>query len=178
MLVARGLADDENAADQTHEHMNIHDSTKHTANERSSADIDETSIGLLVDRFYDKVRADPALGPVFNRAIHDWPAHKLTLTRFWSSMVLRTGTYRGNPMAVHRALPAFPKELFHQWLSLWRETVRELFSAPADEPFIDAAERVAQGLSLGLNLGSLGDTRSRGALAALRIVGTPPSKPS
>lgn len=135
------------------------------------AAIDEAAIATLVDRFYDKVRADAALGPIFNQSVHDWPAHKRTLTDFWASMVLRTGSYRGNPMGVHRSLPPFPKDLFHRWLTLWRETARELFAPAAAELFIDAAERVAQGLSLGLNLGSLGDARSQAALGGLRVVG-------
>lgn len=132
--------------------------------------LDETSLAVLVDRFYDRVRADVVLGPVFNEAVHDWPAHKRTLVDFWSSMMLRSGRYRGNPMGVHRALPPFPKHLFHAWLTLWRQTVAEQFPPEAATPLIDAAERVAQGLSLGLNLGSLGDTTSQAALGALRIV--------
>src|SRR5215469_16556227 len=85
----------------------------------------EVGIATLVDRFYDKVRADHELGPVFNQAIHDWPAHKVILRDFWSSVVLRSGRYQGNPMGTHRALPPFPQTLFHRWLALWRETARE-----------------------------------------------------
>ncbi|WP_198670349.1 group III truncated hemoglobin [Dyella sp. C9] len=115
----------------------------------------EQAIANLVDRFYDKVRADAELGPVFNGAISDWMEHKHTLCEFWSSMVLRSGRYQGNPMGTHRALPPFPKALFHRWLELWRDTAREVFEPPVAEVFIGAAARVAQGLSLGLHLGSL-----------------------
>ncbi|MHA6203411.1 group III truncated hemoglobin [Dyella soli] len=115
----------------------------------------EVGIATLVDRFYDKVRADAQLGPVFNQAIEDWPGHKVILRDFWSSLVLRSRRYHGNPMGVHRALPAFPQALFHRWLALWRETAREVFEAPAADLFIGTAERVAQGLSLGLEMGRL-----------------------
>jgi hemoglobin len=135
--------------------------------------IDEAGIAMLVDRFYNRVRTDDALGPVFNDIIHDWPNHKQLLCGFWSSMVLRTGRYSGNPMRVHRALPPFPKDLFHRWLTLWRETAHEVFAPAPAAQFIDAAERVAQGLSLGLNLGSLGDSTSQAALGSLRIVSAP-----
>ena len=40
------------------------------------AEITEPSIRLLVDAFYVKVRADPALAPIFTRAIPgDWGPH-------------------------------------------------------------------------------------------------------
>nr|WP_199039297.1 group III truncated hemoglobin [Dyella sp. ASV24] len=115
----------------------------------------EVGIATLVDRFYDKVRADEALGPVFNTAIHDWTTHKQTLRDFWSSVILRTGRYHGNPMGVHRALPAFPQALFHRWLALWNETAREVFDPPTAELFIGTAERIAQSISQGIGHGRL-----------------------
>lgn len=130
----------------------------------------EIGIATLVDRFYDKVRADAELGPVFNAAIHDWPTHKVLLRDFWSQMILRTGRYQGNPMRVHRALPAFPQHLFHRWLGLWRETAREVFDAPTAELFIGAAERVAQGLSMGLGHGRLSVDHPSRVLGPLHIV--------
>ena len=47
----------------------------------------ESVIGALVDRFYAKVRRDPALGPVFEEAIaeEDWPEHLATMRRFSGS---------------------------------------------------------------------------------------------
>ena len=49
--------------------------------------IDDAALRCLVALFYDRVRADPALGPIFEDAIHDWPAHLETLTAFWSSVM-------------------------------------------------------------------------------------------
>jgi hemoglobin len=130
----------------------------------------EIGIATLVDRFYDKVRADDELGPVFNAAIHDWTAHTHLLRDFWSSVVLRSGRYQGNPMGVHRALPPFPQQLFHRWLALWRETAHEVFEPPAAELFIGTAERVAQGLSLGLNQGRLSLEQPSRVVGPLHIV--------
>jgi hemoglobin len=129
----------------------------------------EIGIATLVDRFYDKVRADKELGPVFNAAIHDWITHKQILRDFWSSIVLRSGRYHGNPMGVHRALPAFPQQLFHRWLALWRETAREVFDTPAAELFIGTAERVAQGLSMGIGQGRLNIDHPSRVLGPLHI---------
>ena len=130
----------------------------------------EVGIATLVDRFYDKVRADDQLGPIFDGAIADWAAHKRTLRDFWSSIVLRSGRYRGNPMGAHRELPRFPQAHFHRWLALWRETAHEVFEAPAAELFIGTAERIAQGLSLGMNLGRLSLQHPSPVIGPLHIV--------
>jgi truncated hemoglobin YjbI len=57
------------------------------------AELTEASIVRLVDAFYAKVRRDPQLGPVFDRAIgaDSWPAHLDKMYGFWSSVMLTTG---------------------------------------------------------------------------------------
>src|SRR5690606_37055559 len=60
-----------------------------------TAPLDQQQIARLVDRFYEKVRRDPMLGPVFNPAVDDWDEHKQLLTSFWSSVALGTRSYRG-----------------------------------------------------------------------------------
>lgn len=62
-----------------------------------TGDLDDTSLALLVTRFYTQVRSDSLLGPLFNRAIADWPAHLRKLADFWSSVMLTTGRYKGPP---------------------------------------------------------------------------------
>ncbi len=57
-------------------------------------DITEEALGRLVERFYAKVRSDALLGPVFDRAIADWPEHLERLQNFWSSVMLTSGRYR------------------------------------------------------------------------------------
>ena len=69
----------------------------------------ESSIVRLVDAFYAKVRRDAQLGPVFDRAISadGWPAHLDKMYGFWSSVMLTTGRYKGNPLAVHAAVRGY-----------------------------------------------------------------------
>ena len=110
-----------------------------------------TDIERLVDRFYDRVRADPELGPVFNAAVHDWPDHERTLVDFWSSIALGTKRYRGNPMAAHRPHP-IREEHFGHWLDLWRETAEEELAPEHAAVFIEHARRIAQSLQFGLGL--------------------------
>lgn len=113
--------------------------------------LSEAAIARLVDRFYDKVTADPVLGPVFNPVVHDWPGHKRLLTSFWCSVALRAASYRGNPMAVHRQLP-IRAEHFDHWLALWRATCTEQLDEPGAAEMVDYAQRIGRSLKYGLGL--------------------------
>lgn len=114
--------------------------------------LDAGQIALLVDRFYDQVRADPLLGPVFNAAVHDWDEHKRTLTSFWCSVALRSNSYRGNPMAVHRQQPAIRGEHFERWLALWRTTTREVLDEAGAQLMLEHADRIGRSLRMGMGL--------------------------
>ena len=117
----------------------------------SHATLDETALARLVDRFYDKVTADPVLGPVFNPVVHDWPEHKRLLTTFWCSVALGAASYRGNPMAVHRSLP-IRAEHFDQWLGLWQATCAEELDETGATQMVDYARRIGRSLKYGLGL--------------------------
>jgi hemoglobin len=119
----------------------------------SPSALDAAALARLVDRFYDKVRRDPSLGPVFNAAVHDWDEHRQRLVAFWASVSLRKGSYRGNPMAVHRALAGVDAGHFAVWLALWRETAREQLEPAAAATMIGHAERIGASLRLGMGLG-------------------------
>jgi hemoglobin len=111
----------------------------------------EKQLAVLVDRFYAKVRKDELLGPVFNGAILDWPEHLEKLSDFWSSVMLTTGRYKGNPMAAHlKHVSAIEPAMFERWLDLWRETARETLTKPAAAAIIVKAERIAESLQLGM----------------------------
>lgn len=122
--------------------------------------LEERHVAALVDRFYDRVRLDPLLGPVFNAAVHDWDAHKRTLVSFWSSVVLRSGTYRGNPMAVHRPHP-IRAEHFDHWLALWRDTAESMLAPEHAELFCDYATRIGRSLRYGLGIDELPQVRAQ-----------------
>jgi hemoglobin len=111
----------------------------------------EADIARLVERFYDKVRVDPELGPIFNPAVEDWDEHKQTLVRFWSSVALGTRAYRGNPMAMHRP-HAIDTAHFDHWLALWRETAAEVLPPAHAQVFVEHANRIARSLMYGLGL--------------------------
>lgn len=108
-------------------------------------------IEALVSRFYDRIQVHPELGPVFNAAVHDWPEHKRLLVSFWTSVILRAGTYRGNPMAAHQGHPITTAH-FVQWLALWRETADALLAPAQAELVHEYANRIGRSLRYGLGL--------------------------
>lgn len=113
--------------------------------------VTEAGIVSLVDRFYGKVRGDALIGPVFERAIRDqWPVHLAKMYDFWSSVMLTTGRYKGNPLAVHLALPPLSPAMFERWLALFDETASALFAPHIAAVFHLKAERIAASLQLGL----------------------------
>jgi len=113
--------------------------------------VSEENIRLLVDRFYGKVRRDPELAPIFLRAIPgDWQPHLTKMYAFWSSVMLTTGRYKGNPVIKHMALPKFQPVLFERWLALFGETCRELFDPGICDEFGVKAARIAESLKLAL----------------------------
>lgn len=103
-------------------------------------------ITVLVRRFYDAVRGDPTLGPIFDVRISDWDEHLDTMRRFWSSIVLGMPLYHGNPVAAHMGL-AIGDAHFARWLELWRDVVTASFTGPVAAGMIVRAERIAGALS-------------------------------
>lgn len=117
----------------------------------SNLQLSRADIERLVDAFYDRVQRDPVLGPIFNPAIDDWPAHKATLVGFWASIMLGTREYRGNPLAVHLGHPIVDAHFGH-WLALWRDTAHQVLNAEQAEVFYERAQRIGQSLRYGLGL--------------------------
>jgi hemoglobin len=112
-------------------------------------DVTEDSIRRLVDEFYAKVRADAQLGPIFDRAIAGkWDTHLATMRDFWSSLMLTSGRYHGNPVAVHRMVAGIEYSLFARWLKLFDETCSELFAPEVAAIFNAKAARIAESLQL------------------------------
>ena len=123
----------------------------------------EQQLAALVDLFYARVREDEVLGPVFNGAIGDWPEHLEKLTAFWSSVMLTTGRYKGQPMVAHMKHKAsIAPSMFERWLGLWRETAAEVLDEAGTAAVVAKAERIAESLQLGMFF----KLQPRGAVAA------------
>jgi hemoglobin len=111
--------------------------------------ITEAMIERLVHAFYDKVRADEVLAPVFEARIQDWAPHLARMCAFWSSVALMSGRYHGQPMAKHLPLPIDARH-FDRWLALFEESARDLCPPEAAEHFVMLARRIAESLELGV----------------------------
>ena len=113
--------------------------------------INEEGLRTLVEAFYARVRADEELGPLFNDAIGDWPEHLEKLSAFWSSVMLTTGRYKGQPVPAHmKHRERITPELFDRWLGLWRETTDAMMTPAAAQALQEKAQRIAQSLQLAL----------------------------
>lgn len=91
-------------------------------------------IYTLVSTFYDKVKKDDFIGPIFLTVIPDaeWESHLQKLTDFWQTNLFFVKKFKGNPMKAHKEVDktfnhTISQEHFEQWLSLWYETVDALF---------------------------------------------------
>jgi hemoglobin len=114
--------------------------------------ITEEDIAILVPDFYARVREDPVLGPVFDTAIGNWPEHLEKLKAFWSSVMLNSGRYKGQPMLAHiRHQAAMKPENFARWLQIWNETSSELLSPEVAASLQSRAGRIAESLQLGVD---------------------------
>ena len=116
--------------------------------------IDEETIKLLVDRFYDNVRQDKELSLIFDDAIgtdeESWKPHLERMYAFWSSIMLKTGRFHGTPMQKHQELPAFDLKLFQNWLVLFEDTVSSLHTDDIAQKYKEISTRIAQSLKLGI----------------------------
>lgn len=111
----------------------------------------EAEIERLVRYFYARIRIDPVLGPIFLEAIgRDWEPHLLKMCDFWSSVMLTTGRYKGQPMRAHLKLKTVTPKHFDRWLMLFRETAEEVCAPETAERFVEKAARIAESLQLGM----------------------------
>ncbi len=83
----------------------------------------------LLSVFYGRVRKDPELGPVFNDIVDDWPEHLARLEDFWSSLMLASGHYKGNPLVMHNLhSDRITPTMFDRWLEIWTATTNEMIA--------------------------------------------------
>ena len=112
-------------------------------------EIDEKLIERLVRTFYGRVQRDPLIGPIFAAKVTDWESHFAKLCDFWSSVMLTSGRYHGQPMQMHVKLPVEASH-FDRWLELFEATATELCSPQVAAYFIDKARRIADSLEMGI----------------------------
>ena len=116
------------------------------------AELTETTLAAFLDAFYARVRRDPLIGPVFAEKIPDeaWPRHLATIHDFWSSVLLKTGRYKGNPFARHLGIAGIDPAHFARWLGLFEETATQVFVPEIAREIVERAHRIGDSLKAGL----------------------------
>ena len=104
-------------------------------------------IELLMERFYDKVKKDDTIGPIFNDVAKiNWEHHIPVICDFWETLLLDAASYRNNVMEVHfnlnRKIP-LEEDHFRVWLKLFLETVDEYFNGDIAELAKKRAKSIA-----------------------------------
>jgi hemoglobin len=101
----------------------------------------------LVREFYTRAFADPIIGFLFTDiAKLDLDAHVPRITAFWETILLGARSYGGGAFRPHAALNAKVPLLrghFDRWVTIWSETVDELFAGERAEHAKAHARRVA-----------------------------------
>ncbi len=115
--------------------------------------ITEERISDLVEGFYEKIRSDALLGPIFNEKITNWPPHLARMKDFWTSIAIESGRFHGNPMIKHLAIPDIERAHFDHWLALFDQTLPEVMPSAAACQFLsERAARIADSLMTGISI--------------------------
>lgn len=114
-------------------------------------------VSVLVNTFYVKIRDDESLGPIFNGHIKEnqWPEHLEKLTDFWETNLFGVPKFKGNPPQAHKDVDkkfnhTITQEHFGRWLTLWFETIDELFEGERADRAKQSARRMSTGLFLAI----------------------------
>jgi hemoglobin len=134
---------------------------------------DRRDVACLVNVFYDRVRDDVLLGPIFDDVAHvDWSTHLPRMYDFWESVLFGTATFKGTPLAVHRALARHAPlnaEAFDRWVALFQTTVDDLFSGTMADHAKNSAARIAATMEQQVTISDPNDSPPSEATSRLRI---------
>lgn len=97
----------------------------------------------LVRTFYRLGGEDSLLGPIFHQRLPaDWEPHLERIARFWATILLGRSIYQGEPMRAHAGM-SLTEAHFARWLSLWGQTVDQLFQGPIATRAKESAQRMS-----------------------------------
>jgi hemoglobin len=110
-------------------------------------------IKKLVIHFYQKVRNDEMLGPIFNDVAKvDWDHHIPLICQFWNSIMLKTNEYHSNAYRKHVILGEktnLTEAHFTRWLMLFQEEAFKHLPTEEAQLIIDKATMIASSLKIG-----------------------------
>ncbi len=90
-------------------------------------------IKVMVNDFYDRIKSDELLAPIFNfRLSTHWDPHLEKMYTFWNAILFGVKEYNGQPFLKHATMELSP-EHFDHWISLFNSTVNTHFEGPIAE---------------------------------------------
>lgn len=109
------------------------------------------AIQIVVSNFYDDVRNDDLLSPIFDSKLSGlWEAHVERLVNFWCNIILSTNDYKGSVYRKHMEISGATKEHFVRWLQLFERNAASQFSDEVYFEVMQIANRLATSLQHGM----------------------------
>ena len=108
-----------------------------------------TDVDALVRRFYEQVVRDEILAEPFSDIRDRLEAHLPVMGDFWETTLFRAGLYRRNALKAHRQLnarTALSTPQFIRWLTLWNNTIDQMYQGATAEQAKVQAARIAYAL--------------------------------
>ena len=119
--------------------------------------LNRNDVSELVHAFYDKIRLDEILGPIFNSHLSNeqWPSHLEKLTDFWETNLFGIPKFKGNPPRVHAEVDqnldyGITQEHFAHWMRIWFKTIDEKFEGRIADRAKNAARKMSTGLFMAI----------------------------
>ena len=114
--------------------------------------ITATVINDVIRAFYNKVRHDVILAPIFESAIgSNWDHHIEKICLFWLTATgLGSGYAARNFMPAHMRHRSIGAVEISRWLTLFEETLHERCAPEAGEVLLDIANRMAENIQVGI----------------------------
>ena len=123
-----------------------------TSTPTAEATLSAEQIDHVTALFYDRIRGDDTLGPVFAATVTDdaWPAHVARVASFWRSTLLGENSYQGNPLKAHNQASTMQLAHFEPWLALLDTVLSEELSPDQARAWSMVAHRLGKRLSMGM----------------------------
>jgi len=115
--------------------------------------VTEENLKVFLKAFYDDVKEDPLIGPVFIGRLgttdEDWAPHMERVNMFWCSVLLQTGQFKGKMIPIHNQIPGLEIQHFKRWMEIFTPVVNAHYAISPAINLIIKAQTVMRNLLQG-----------------------------
>ena len=119
-------------------------------------EINRENILYFLTLFYSRLRKHEEVGKIFEDVIgtddQKWQEHIEHICEFWCSLILKSRTFNGSPMQKHIAIKGIKRHHFDQWLGIFEQTAKEVYTNDCSDIFISRSQQIARSLSMGIEI--------------------------